>query len=47
MNSVNSETAEELLKAFKEFEEDKQSLVAIFASKNGVFCSGFDLAEAG
>ncbi|EAR86651.2 enoyl-CoA hydratase/isomerase (macronuclear) [Tetrahymena thermophila SB210] len=45
-NCVNSETAQELLKAFQDFDNDPQALIAIFASKDGIFCAGFDLMEA-
>lgn len=45
-NCVNTETGQELLRAFKDFDDDQEALVAIFASKNGIFCAGFDLMEA-
>lgn len=43
-NAVNPETAKELVSAFTEFEQDKESLVAVFHGKGGNFCAGFDLS---
>ncbi|KAL3888191.1 hypothetical protein ACJMK2_000570 [Sinanodonta woodiana] len=42
-NAVNPETAEQLHQAFKQFDDDKDSLVAILHGKDGNFCAGFDL----
>ncbi|KAK6167589.1 hypothetical protein SNE40_021579 [Patella caerulea] len=42
-NAVNPETAQQLIKAFKQFEADKDSLVAVLHGKGGNFCAGFDL----
>jgi len=46
-NCVNHATAIELEKAFKEFEEDPESHVAILYGKGGTFCAGYDLSEVG
>lgn len=43
-NAVNPETAKELVQAFTEFEQDKDSLVAVFHGKGGNFCAGYDLS---
>jgi len=42
-NCVNPETARELIAAFKAFEEDPNSPVAVLYGKGGTFCAGFDL----
>ncbi len=42
-NAVDRPTAEELAQAFRAFEEDEESLVAVFAGSEGVFCAGADL----
>lgn len=44
-NCVNTETRELLFEAFREFENDKESAVAILYGKGGNFCAGMDLAE--
>ncbi|MHA1343999.1 MAG: crotonase/enoyl-CoA hydratase family protein [Promethearchaeota archaeon] len=42
-NAVNRETAEKLAKAFRNFEKDKNALVAVLWGANGIFCSGANL----
>jgi len=42
-NCVNPETARELITAFKTFEDNPDSPVAILYGKGGTFCSGYDL----
>lgn len=42
-NSIDRETANELNSVFKDFDEDKVSLVAILTGKGKYFCSGADL----
>ena len=42
-NAIDGTSASELVKAFKEFEEDENSLVAILYGVNGTFCSGANL----
>ena len=42
-NAVNRSTAEDLAKAFKQFDEDSDSGVAILTGIGGVFCAGADL----
>jgi len=42
-NAVDGETAELLSKAFREFEEDTNALVAILCGADGYFCAGADL----
>ena len=42
-NAVNRSTAEELAEAFKQFDEDSDSGVAILTGIEGVFCAGADL----
>ena len=42
-NAVNEETAEELLEAFKTFERDEASAVAVLTGAGGHFCAGWDL----
>jgi enoyl-CoA hydratase len=44
-NAVNEETAGELLEAFKAFEQDEDSAVAVLAGAGGCFCAGWDLKE--
>ncbi|XP_060595642.1 enoyl-CoA hydratase EchA19-like [Ruditapes philippinarum] len=44
-NAVNPETATELFQAFKNFEEDEDSLVAILHGTGGNFCAGYDLTS--
>ncbi|KAH3859815.1 hypothetical protein DPMN_102637 [Dreissena polymorpha] len=43
-NAVNQETAVELVDAFKHFENDHESKVAVLHGKGGNFCAGFDLS---
>lgn len=45
-NCVNHETALKLEEAFKQFEEDDSSSVAVLYGKGGNFCAGYDLGEA-
>lgn len=42
-NAVDELTAQELANAFREFEEQKEALVAVLWGTNGVFCSGANL----
>jgi len=42
-NAVDDETAELLSKAFREFEEDTNALVAVLCGAEGYFCAGADL----
>jgi enoyl-CoA hydratase len=42
-NAVNRETAQLLADAFRAFENDPQSSVAVFVGDNGTFCAGADL----
>ncbi|XP_074030745.1 probable enoyl-CoA hydratase echA8 [Leptinotarsa decemlineata] len=44
-NSLNLETAVLLKRAIEEFEDDKNSYVAVIYGNGGSFCSGFDLKE--
>jgi len=44
-NCVNHATALQLEAAFKAFEEDVESPVAVLYGKGGTFCSGYDLEE--
>ena len=44
-NAVDSETATELANAFRSFEIDGESTVAVLYGKGGTFCSGYDLEE--
>lgn len=44
-NCVNRETARELYSAFREFEEDEKTLVAVLTGEGGNFCAGYDLKE--
>ena len=44
-NAINSQTAEELDQAWREFDEDAESGVGIIASSSGNFCSGADLKD--
>ncbi len=50
-NAVNGETARALAEAFRQFDEDAGSDVAVLQGSNGTFCAGADLkavaAEAG
>lgn len=43
MNAVNTDTATELRKAFKEFDKDNNKHVAILTGSSTTFCAGFDL----
>lgn len=42
-NAVNRDTAEQLVKAFREFEGDDEQYVSILTGTGGTFCSGADL----
>jgi enoyl-CoA hydratase len=42
-NAVDGPTAKALADAFKEFERDKEALVAVLWGANGTFCSGANL----
>jgi enoyl-CoA hydratase len=42
-NAVNGETAAALAQAFRRFDEDPGSDVAVFHGQNGTFCAGADL----
>ena len=42
-NAVNRETAQHLADAFRAFENDPESSVAVFVGDNGTFCAGADL----
>lgn len=42
-NAVDGPTANELSKAFKEFEEDENASVAVLCGANGTFCAGANL----
>ena len=42
-NAVDFPTAQKLISAFREFENDEKALVAVLCGANGTFCSGADL----
>jgi len=42
-NAVDRETADLLVRAFREFEEDNDALVSVFYGDKGNFCAGADL----
>ncbi len=42
-NAVNGATAEELAEAFRRFDDDDESYVAILTGARGTFCAGADL----
>ena len=44
-NAIDRKSAEELADAFREFEEDKDALVAVLWGANGTFCAGADLKK--
>lgn len=44
-NAVNGETARQLADAFRSFEIDNDSKVAVFYGKGSSFCAGYDLEE--
>jgi len=44
-NAVDRQTAKELADAFRSFENDKESRVAIFSGNQGQFCAGADLKK--
>ncbi len=46
-NAIDGESAQRLTDAFREFEKDETSLVAILCGKGGNFCSGANLKEVG
>lgn len=46
-NAIDGESAQMLADAFREFEADDTSRVAILCGKNGNFCSGANLKEVG
>jgi len=45
-NAVNPETADALVAAFKDFDSDPASSVAVFYGEHGYFCAGWDLKHA-
>ncbi|CAH1773247.1 unnamed protein product, partial [Owenia fusiformis] len=44
-NCVNSQTAAQLVQAFRTFENDDSLRVAVLHGKGGNFCAGFDLSQ--
>jgi enoyl-CoA hydratase len=44
-NAVNRPTAQALAAAFRRFDSDPSSAVAILTGRGGVFCAGFDLKQ--
>jgi len=44
-NAVNRSTARELYHAFKSFDSDPSSHVAVLHGNGGTFCAGYDLKE--
>ena len=42
-NAVDGPTAAELAEAFRDFEKDKQALVAVLYGDHGTFCAGANL----
>lgn len=42
-NAVDRRTADSLIQAFREFEDDEDSLVGVFYGEHGNFCAGADL----
>jgi enoyl-CoA hydratase len=44
-NSVNSETAMALAKAFQSFDNDETALVGVLCGEGNSFCAGYDLKE--
>src|SRR5260370_7707451 len=44
-NAVNRATAQALAAAFRRFDGDPSSAVAILTGRGGAFCAGFDLKE--
>ena len=44
-NAVNYETAKQLREAFRNFENDVNSRVAVLSGSSGTFCAGYDLSE--
>ena len=42
-NAVDAETAKELAEAFRQFEIDDESSVAVLYGKGDTFCAGYDL----
>jgi enoyl-CoA hydratase len=44
-NAVNHATAQALAAAFRRFDTDPSSSVAILTGRGGAFCAGFDLKE--
>jgi enoyl-CoA hydratase/carnithine racemase len=42
-NAVDRPTADALVKAFQDFESDKNALAAVLCGENGTFCAGADL----
>jgi enoyl-CoA hydratase len=45
-NAVDPGTAEELFRAFVEFDRDEEAKVAVLTGAGGAFCAGFDLKHA-
>lgn len=46
-NAIDGATAEELAKAFREFDADESAAVAILTGEGGNFCAGADLKSIG
>lgn len=44
-NAVDTKTAEDLIDAFQEFEQDPSANVAVFWGAHGAFCAGGDLKQ--
>lgn len=44
-NAVNISTAQELLRAFREFDADDSLHCAVLYGRGGTFCAGYDLKE--
>lgn len=45
-NAMDPESADALVSAFQEFNEDKDAAVAVLWGEGGAFCAGFDLKHA-
>ena len=44
-NAINNETARQLREAFRHFEKDVNSRIAVLSGNSGTFCAGYDLRE--
>jgi len=44
-NAINRATAQQLVKAFQEFENDSSAKVGVMYGKGGTFCAGLDLED--